>query len=51
MGSSGMAVAGTISWILTAASIIIALLALKKVGFETYAILMEEKYKEKKGKK
>ena len=31
MGSSGMAVAGTISWILTAASIIIALLALKKV--------------------
>ncbi len=51
MGSSGMAVAGTISWILTAASIIIALLALKKVGFETYAILMEKKYKEKKGKK
>lgn len=49
-GSSGMAVAGTVSWVLTVLSFIVALFALKKVGFETYAILMEEKYKSKKGK-
>ena len=51
-GSSGMAVVGTVSWILTVVSIIIALFAFKKVGFETYAILMEERYNsKKKGKK
>jgi hypothetical protein len=48
-GSSGMAVAGTISWVLTLASIIIALFALKKVGFETYAIIKSELHKKKKG--
>lgn len=47
-GSSGMAIVGTISWVLTLLSVIIALFALKKVGFETYAILMEERYNIKK---
>ena len=50
-GSSGMAMVGTVSWILTLASIVIALFAFKKVGFETYAIIMEERYKKKKGTK
>lgn len=47
VGSSGMAVAGTISWILTILSIIIALFALKKIGFEAYSIFMEERYRKK----
>ena len=49
-GSSGMAIAGTVSWALTLVSLVIALFALKKVGFETYAIIKAEKYQEKKGK-
>ncbi|MBQ2638805.1 hypothetical protein IJF91_01960 [Candidatus Saccharibacteria bacterium] len=47
-GSSGMAVVGTVSWVLTVLSIVVAFFALKKVGFETYAILMEERYNSKK---
>ena len=50
-GSSGMAIAGAVSWTLTILSILLALFALKKVGFETYAILMEERYNSKKEKK
>jgi hypothetical protein len=50
-GSSGMAIAGTVSWILTVVSIIIALLALKKVGFEAYAIIKSEEFTKKKGRK
>lgn len=50
-GSSSMALASTISYALTIASIIIALFAMKKMGFETYAILMDEKYREKKEQK
>lgn len=50
-GSSGMAIAGTVSWVLTLASFIIALFALKKVGFEAYAIIKSEEYTKKKGKK
>ena len=49
-GSSGMAIAGTVSWILTLASIIIALFAFKKVGFETYAIIKSEQHEERKKK-
>ncbi len=51
VGSSGMAVAGTVSWILTFASLIIALFAFKKVGFETYAIIKSEIHEKKKGVK
>ena len=50
-GSSGMAIAGTVSWVLTLASIVIALFALKKVGFEAYAIIKSEEFAKKKGKK
>ena len=50
-GSSGMAIAGTVSWVLTLASILLALFALKKVGFETYAIIKSEEFSKKKGKK
>jgi len=50
-GSSGMAIAGTVSWVLTLASFTIALFALKKVGFEAYAIIKSEEYTKKKGKK
>lgn len=50
-GSSGMAMVGTVSWILTLVSLIVALFAFKKVGFEAYAIIMEERFKNKKGKK
>lgn len=50
-GSSGMAIAGTVSWILTVLSFVIALFALKKVGFETYAIIKSEEFEKKKGKK
>lgn len=50
-GSSGMAIAGTVSWILTVLSLIIALYALKKVGFEAYAIIKAEEFEKKKGKK
>lgn len=50
-GSSGMAMASTISWILTLASFAVALFALKKVGFETYAIIKSEEFEKKKGRK
>ena len=50
-GSSGMAIAGTVSWVLTVASFIIALFALKKVGFEAYAIIKSEEFTRKKGTK
>ena len=50
-GSSGMAIAGTVSWVLTILSILIALFALKKVGFETYAIIKSEEFRKKGSKK
>lgn len=50
-GSSGMAIAGTVSWVLTIVSLIIALFALKKVGFEAYAIIKSEEFEKKKGRK
>ena len=51
VGSGGVALAGTISWILTVSSFVVALFALKKVGFETYAIIKSEEFEKKKGKK
>ena len=46
-GSSGVALAGTISGIFTALAMILALFSLKKLGFEAYAIIMDEKYRRK----
>ena len=51
LGSSGMAMAGAMSWGLTIASIILALIVFKKVGFETYAIIKSEEFTKKKGRK
>ena len=51
LGSSGMAMAGAMSWGLTIVSIILALIVFKKVGFETYAIMKSEEFTKKKGRK
>lgn len=48
--SGGLALAGAISGILTAISIIIALFALKKVGKEAYIELVNESYQRKESK-
>lgn len=46
--TGGLAMVGTISSIVTAAAVIIAILSLKRIGFETYAIIVNEKYMKKK---
>lgn len=46
--SGGLAVTGTISIIVTWLAIIIAILSLRKLGIETYAIIINEKYMRKK---
>lgn len=45
--SSSYALAGTVSGILTAAAIIIALLSLKRIGGDAYALIISEKYQAK----
>ncbi len=45
---SSFAVAGTVSGILTFLAYFVAILAFKKVGFETYAIIKSEKYEKRK---
>lgn len=44
----GVAMAGTLSGIVTAAAVIIAILSLKRIGEETYVIIVNEKYMKKK---
>ena len=46
--SGGMAMAGAISGIVTVLAVIIAILSLKRIGEETYVIIENEKYVEKK---
>lgn len=46
--SGGIAMAGVLSGIVTAAAIIIAILSLKRIGEETYVIIVNERYLEKK---
>ena len=48
--TGGLAVAGTISTIVTWLAIIIAILSLKRLGLETYVIIINEKYMKKGGK-
>ena len=43
------AIAGTISSIITWVAVAITLLAIKKVGFETYAIIASERFRRKRG--
>ena len=47
VGSGSLVVAGTISGILTTLAIVVGLLALKKLGFEVYVIMVDEKYRRK----
>ena len=46
--TGGLAVTGTISMIVTWLAIIIAILSLKRLGVETYAIIINDKYLRKK---
>lgn len=46
MGSGGLAIAGTISGVLTLLAVIISFFALKRMGNEAYAIMIEEEFKE-----
>ena len=47
LGSSGLALAGTISIILNCLSIILALFVFQKIGYEAYIILADQKYRAK----
>ena len=49
--TGGLAIAGTISIIVTALAIIIAILSLKRLGEETYVIIINEEYLARKSKK
>lgn len=49
--TGSLAIAGTISAIVTALAIIIAILSLKRLGVETYVIIINEKYLKKKEKR
>ena len=49
--TGGLAVTGAVSTVVTWLAIIIAVLALKRLGEETYVIIINEKYLEKRKKK
>lgn len=49
--TSGLAVTGTISTVVTWLAIIIAILSLKRLGLESYATIINEKYLARKAKK
>ena len=48
--TGGLAIAGTVSVIVTILAVIIAILALKRLGVEVYVIIVNEKYLAKKSK-
>ncbi len=49
--TGSLAIAGTVSVIVTVLAVIVAVLSLKRLGLETYAIIINEKYLAKKAKK
>lgn len=49
--TGGLAVTGTISTVVTILAVIIAILSLKRLGEESYVIIVNEKYLAKKAKK
>lgn len=49
--TGSLAIAGAISTIVTILAVIIAILSLKRLGLETYVIIINEKYLAKKAKK
>ncbi len=50
-GTGSLAIAGTVGTIVTVLAVIVAVLSLKRLGLETYAIIINEKYLAKKAKK
>ena len=46
--SGGLAMAGVVSGVATTAAVVVAILSLKRIGEETYVIIVNEKYLEKK---
>lgn len=46
--TGGLAATGVVSGVVTALAIIIAILSLKRIGLETYAIIVNEKYMKKR---
>lgn len=42
--TSGYAIAGAISWVITIAAIVIALFSLKRIGKDAYAMIVSERY-------
>ena len=48
--TGGLAAVGVISGVVTTLAIIIAILSLKRIGEETYVIMVNEKYMKKKGR-
>lgn len=46
--TGGLAMVGTISSIVTVAAIVVAILSLKRIGEETYVIIVNEKYMKKR---
>lgn len=46
--TSGYALANTISGILTVAAVVVALFALKRIGNDAYALIVSERYQQKK---
>lgn len=49
--AGGGVLVGAISWVVTLAAVTVALLSLRKVGMDAYAIIMSEKYETKKAKR
>lgn len=45
--TGGLAMTGVISGVVTALAIVIAILSLKRIGLQTYAIIINEKYMKK----
>lgn len=49
--TGGLAMVETVSWIVTTLAVVIAVLSLKRIGEETYVIIINERYLKKKEKK
>ena len=47
LGSSGLALVGTISAVLNSTSLLLAFFVFKKIGYEAYIIVEDEKYRTK----
>lgn len=46
--TGSLAVAGVVSWIVTAGAIVVAILSLRRTGEETYVVIVNEKFMRKK---